>query len=308
VFDRRVVRTRELEDLGLSRQTISHRCRAGGPWRSLCPGIVLLYNGPPTRDDRRHGALLLGGKSAVITGLDALELHGMDRVPRPHGPVPVLVPEQRRRVAYGGLVAVIRTDRLPEPSAGRWPIAPLHRAVIDHCRLIRDRDQVRSAIAEVVQRGRCTPAQLAEELRLGAQRHTKLPRSVLAEIGDGVRSVAEAKARELVARSSLPPPMWNPRLVDGRTGNVIASPDAWFDDVALAWEQDSREWHIDPKDYEATLVRRAAMTARGIIVLAHAPSRVMHEPKAALQDLLSHYESAKRRRRPPIRAIPAPTN
>ncbi len=306
-FGRRVVRTRELEELGLSRYVISYRCRAGGPWRSLCPGIVLLHNGSPTRDDRRLGGLLHGGAGTVITGLDALELHGMDRLPRSHGPVPILVPADRRRAGYG-LVTVIRTDRMPEPEPGRWPIAPLARAVLDHCRMIRDRDQVRSALAEVVQRGRCTPGQLAEELRLGAQRHTKLPRAVLAEVGDGVRSVAEAKARELVRRSGLPAPMWNPTVVDARTGEFVAVPDAWFDDVALAWELDSREWHLDPKDYEATLLRRSTLTGRGISVLAHAPSRLTLHADEVLRELRAHHREARRRPRPPVRAIATPSS
>jgi hypothetical protein len=38
---------------------------------------------------------------------------------------------------------------------------------------------------------------------------------VLLEISDGVRSVAEANARDIAQRSGLPAPMWNPKLYDG---------------------------------------------------------------------------------------------
>ena len=301
----RVVRVAELERLGLRRSTIAHRCRPGGPWQSLCPGVVLLHNAPPVRDDRRLGGLLHAGPGAVITGLDALELHGMRRIPRPSGPVPVLVAPQRRVVGHG-LVVVERTTRLPAAQrSARWPVAPLPRALWDFARDVRDRDQIRSAVAEGVQRRLCTPADLAAELAAGNQRYVTLPRAVLEEISDGVRSVAEAKARQLVLHSALPRPLWNPTLVDARTGRFIAVPDAWFDEVGLAWEIDSKEWHLSPDDYEQTLARRVHMTAEGIWVVSHTPAQV---DAGALMDLTRNLEQAGRRPRPAIRAIPAPTN
>jgi hypothetical protein len=40
----RVVRVSALHRCGLPRSTIAHRCRPGGPWRPLLPGIVLLHH------------------------------------------------------------------------------------------------------------------------------------------------------------------------------------------------------------------------------------------------------------------------
>lgn len=301
----RVVRVAQLEQLGLRRSTIAQRCRPGGPWQSLCPGVVLLHNAPPVRDDRRRGGLLHAGPGAVITGLDALELHGMRRVPQPSGPVRLLVAPERRVVGHG-LVVVERTTRLPvaQPSA-RWPLAPLPRALWDFARDVRHRDQIRSAVAEAVQRRLCTPAALAAELAAGNQRYVTLPRAVLEEIGDGVRSVAEATARRLVLHSALPRPLWNPTLVDARTGRFIAVPDAWFDEVGLAWEIDSAEWHLSPEDHEETLARRVRMTAEGIWVVSHTPSQLGRD---ALVALARNLEQAAYRPRPAIRAVPAPTS
>jgi len=299
-----VVLVRDLVALGLHRDTIAYRCRAGGPWCRLAPGLVLLRNGPPTRDDRRRGGLLHAGPDALITGPDALELHGLARAPRPSGPVHLLVPGERRRSGYG-LVVVERTDRLPKPEPGRWPLAPLERAVIDAVRRMRERDVVRSVIAETVQRGLRTPAQLAAELEAGGQRGSRLPRNVLREVSDGIRSVAEAKARVLVRRSrSLPPPLWNPELVDEQ-GEFVVKPDAWFDEVAMAWEIDSHEWHLSPADHAATLARRSAMTAIGIVVLATAPSRITREPATVLAELERTHAQAARRPRPALFALPS---
>ncbi|MDN5857046.1 MAG: hypothetical protein L0H84_00340 [Pseudonocardia sp.] len=267
-----------------------------------------LTNNASTRDERRRAGLLHAGPGAVITGLDALALHGMERIPAPHGPVHMLVPPDRR-IAGHGLVVAERTHRLPDPVPGRWPVAPLDRAILDYTRRLRDRDLVRSSIAEVVQRRRCTPAMLWAELLAGCTRGRALPREVLEEISDGVRSVAEAKARVLVRGSGLPQPLWNPRLVDDETGQLIAVPDAWFDAAGVAWEIDSYEFHLSPQDYEKTLRRRRALTARGVVVVPHTPSQLTSDGKEVVGDLYAHVSratAAGTRAALKIRAIPAP--
>lgn len=298
-----VVRAVDLHRLGVARSTISHRCRAGGPWQLLLPGIVLLHSGPPTRADRRRAALLYAGPESLLTGLDALELHGMQRIPRPSGPVHLLLPAHVRRAGTGRVLAE-RTDRLPVASPGRWRLAPDARAVLDFGRRSRVRSEVRAAVAEVVQRGRCTPAELNRELALGSQRGSALPREVLEEISDGVRSAAEAVARALILRSGLPTPIWNPKLYD-RTGRFVAMPDAWFDDVGMAWEIDSLEWHLGPADYALTLDRRGAMMAEGAVVVHHLPRKLQQSPSEVLRDLVANHAHASRRPRPALLALPA---
>lgn len=298
-----VVRAVDLAAAGVARSTVSHRCRAGGPWQLLLPGIVLLHSGPPTRPDRRRAALLHAGPTSVLTGADALELHGMTRMPAPSGPVHLLLPADVRRAGSGRILAE-RTDRLPIAAPGRWPLAPEARAALDFARRSRNRGEVRAAIAEVVQRGRCTPADLNSELAAGSRRGSALPREVLREISDGVRSAAEAQARALLLRSGLPAPMWNPRLHD-RTGRFVAMPDAWFDDVGMVWEIDSLEWHLGPEDYARTLDRRAAMMAEGVVVVHHLPSRITGNPAQVLRDLTANHAHAARRPRPPLLAFPS---
>lgn len=298
-----VVRTADLELAGISRSTTRHRFRPGGPWLLLLPGVVMLSNGAPTRGDRRRAALLYAGDGAVITGLDALALHGMERMPSPSGPVHLLVPADRRRIG-AGRVLVERTDRLPVPVAGRWPLAPVARAALDFARRSSDRNEVRAAIAEVVQRGRCTAAELGVELAAGCGRGSALPREVLPEVGDGVRSVAEAMARDLVGRSGLPAPMWNAKLYN-RAGCFIAMPDAWFDDVGMAWEIDSKEWHLSPADYERTLDRRSAMTAENVMVMHTQPSKLKRRPGEVHDELHRNYANPSLRPRPKVLAIPA---
>jgi hypothetical protein len=299
-----VVHLRDLRGLGMRDSTIARRCRSGGPWQRLLPGIVLLHAGPVTRDDRRRAALLHCGPDSVLTGLDALALHGFEQAPHPSGSVHVLVPAERRR-AGSGHVLVERTDRLPHPSAGRWPLAPPARAALDAARRLRSRTQVRAVLAEAVQRNRCTVAALGAELAAGSRRGTAIPRLVLDEVADGVRSVAEARARRLLKRSKLAAPLWNPRVYRP-DGSLLAVPDAWFDDVAMAWEIDSLSWHLSPDDYARTLDRGSRLTAAGVIVLHSLPQKIHEQEQATLKDLESTHRLAASRPRPPLRAVPAP--
>ena len=127
---------------------------------------------------------------------------------------------------------------------------------------------------------------------------------MLEEIADGVRSVAEADARRLVQRSGLPLPLWNHRILDEQ-GRSIAIADAWFDDVAMAWEIDSRQWHLDPDDYTRTLDRRSALMAAGAVVLHTQPQKLHERQREAQAELIATHAAAARRPRPPITAVPA---
>jgi hypothetical protein len=90
-----VISAQELVRLGVPECTVYRRCRAGGPWQLLAPGVVLLSNGTPTRRQLLQAALLHAGVSAVITGLDAARAHGLRRGELP-AHVHVLIAETRQ--------------------------------------------------------------------------------------------------------------------------------------------------------------------------------------------------------------------
>jgi len=105
----------------------------------------------------------------------------------------------------------------------------------------------------------------------GGGRGSGLPREVLREVSDGSAVGGRGQARALVLRSQmLPRPLWNPRLYD-MAGRFIAIPDAWFDDVGMAWEIDSKEWHLSPADYEATVLRRSVLGALDVELVQTLP-------------------------------------
>jgi len=283
--------------VGLPSATVSKRCRVGGPWRRLLPGVILMQTGAASDTQRVAAALAYAGGDALLTGAAACRMYGLRRVP-PGKQIHVLVPASRQP-ATAGFVLVERTTRMPSTlSVDGWPTAPRVRAVLDAARRMRRLDGVRALIAEAVQRGLCTVDELVAELEAGSRAGSARPRRVLRELAAGTHSVAEITAQQLTARSAVLPPLrWNVPIYDER-GTFIAIPDAWADDVALAWEIDSYEFHLSPEQYDRTLRRHATMLASGIVVAHTTPARLRREPDQVLRELEAAYRHALQRPRP----------
>lgn len=296
----RVLTHGQLIEAGVPRSTIVTRISPGGPWQRLLPGVVLCHNGTATRRERLLGAVKYGGSQALLTGSAAL---GVYRIRASvSGRVHLLIPNSSQRTSHH-FVTVERTRHLPEPVViNGLPLAPIARSVIDDCRRGDALNDVRAVVAEVIQRHRCRPDDLQNALAKAATQRTALTSVALHEVAEGIRSVAEAKARVQVRRSRLPDMEWNLDLYTPE-GEFIASPDGWYDDVGVALQIDSMEYHLRPALYKRTQRLLGAMTRRGILVLSIAPSDVDADPGdfiAALSDLRTQ---ALLRPRPAVVAV-----
>jgi hypothetical protein len=268
----------------------------------MLPGVVLLESGLPSPRQRVAAALIYGGPRAVLTGLEACRRHGVRRGPDPCGVVHLLVPIERQLKPWG-FVLVERTTRMPAPMVkGGVPLAPAARSCLDAVRRLHSTAETTEVLADVVQRGLCTPAQLATELRLGSQRGSATPRRVLADIADGVRSAAERDAKRLFARSGLPEPWRNAKFYDAE-GRLLGISDVWFDEVALTWEINSYAWHLSPAAYAREIKRTATMAGAGVWVVPVLPTALRDDPEDSLADLCNGYRAAAERPRPPVRAV-----
>ncbi len=168
------------------------------------------------------------------------------------------------------------------------PGATLPRALIDAARHLPLPD-ARGLLAQALQRSMTTVSLLQAELKQGPSHGSATPRRVLEEVTAGVRSAPEAEFRDLVKTSRvLPKPLWNPRLVD-LEGRHLADPDAWWEDAGLIHETDSREWHLSPEHWQATMARHARLTAFGLLVVHNPPSRVRTRPRQLLAELEASY-------------------
>jgi hypothetical protein len=281
---------------------LRHRVRPDGPWSVVLPGIYVLGSGELTAAQREVAAILYAGQGSLITGPAALRQHGVD-VPFTDV-VDVLIPEPRKRRDVG-YVHIHRTRKMPQKfwNAGGIRYAPAARAAADAVRGMTDPRAVIALVAGPVQLGRCTVQELAAELRAGPKQGSAALRVALAEVADGIRSVAESDLRTLIKKCALPEPMYNASLYVGE--EFLARPDAWWPAAAVAVEADSREWHFSPADWERTQVRHARMSAYGILVLHYAPRRIRSDQAGVAAEIRKALEAGRRRDPLPIRAVAA---
>ena len=281
--------------------TLDRYVAPGGRWQRLLPGVYLAVTGKATQEQREMAALLYAGPRSLITGAAAVRRHHLHAA----GPdlVDVLVPANVKRQS-AGFVRVHRTRLMPERVYVTGPIrfAKPARAVADAARTLTRFDDVRQVVSEAVQHGACTIAELAGELS-AAQGFT-LFREALAEVDDGVRSVAEADARLLILRSDLPKPMFNARLYDA-DGVFIATVDAWWQEAGVAAEVDSRAYHLGAEDQDRTTERHDRLIAHGIFPLHFPPKRIRTDGPGVISDIRSAIAKGLGRPPLPITALPS---
>lgn len=287
---------------GITEGALRHRARPGGPWQRMLPGVYLALTGSPTRRHQERAALLYAGPRSILTGSAALRHHGV-RVPESEI-VTVLVPAAQQRRSQA-LVRVCPTTRLPDRVSTDRGInfARVARALADAARELGSLREVRAVVADAVQRGCCRVDWLTEELSQAPRRDSRALRQALAEVADGIRSVAEGDLRDLIAGTGLPMPLFNASLSAGE--GFIAVADAWWPEAGVVAEVDSREWHLSPADWERTLRRHAAMSAQGIIVLHFTPRQIREEPARVVAEIRSALAAGRRRDPLGVRTIRA---
>jgi hypothetical protein len=262
---------------GVPHSTVERYAAPGGRWQRLLPGVYLTVTGTATRDQREMAALLYAGRRSLLTGSAALRHHNL----RPAGPdvVDVLIPWGRKRQSTG-YVRAHRTRRMPVRLyvIGKIRFARAPRAVADAARSLTRFDDVRQVVCEAVQRRACTVAELVAELEAGPRPGSALFREALAEVGDGVRSVAE--------------------------GIFIATVDAWWPEAGVAAEIDSRAYHLAAADQDRTTERHDRLAAHGILTLHFPPRRVKTDPPGIVSELQSAIDKGLARPRLPITAVP----
>jgi Transcriptional regulator, AbiEi antitoxin len=290
-------------DCGVSRSAVAYRLRQDGQWRKIVPGVYATTTGDMSPDARAMAALLHAGPRGVITGAVAVRRHNL----RCAGlnEVDVLVP-LGTRVQSSGFVRIIHTSRMPETFYTtrqiRYALPP--RAVADAARGMGRLGDVRAVVAEAVQTGRCDLASLISELNKGPSAGSRALRIALGEVGDGIRSAAEADLRTLIRRSDLEQPMYNATLY-AADGTFLGIADAWWARAGVVAEVDSRQYHLSPDDYERTTARHNHMTAYGINLLHFVPSMLKGSPSTVVADLRGAITRGNNRPPLPIVTTPA---
>jgi len=288
---------------GIPRSTVNAWCTPGGKWQKILPGVYLTVTGRPTVEQRHVAALLYAGSASVITGPAAIRLHRL-RSPGPDA-IDVLVPWTVKRQSTG-FVRTHRTRRMPAfYTSGPVRFARVARAVADAARQFAAVDDVRNVVAEAVQKRACTINEIGLELDEGPGRDTANLRTALAEVRDGIRSVAEARFRQHIQRSNLPWPVFN-AFLRAADGTDIGEVDAWWADAGVSVEIDSQEYHFYRDGWLRTDAKRSRLLKHGIFPHNIAPTRVDTDWAAIYDELKSSIAKGLERPRLPIVAFSAP--
>ncbi|MFJ8014553.1 hypothetical protein [Streptomyces sp. NPDC096339] len=299
----------QLVGAGIPEGTITSRTRPGGPWQRLLPRVYLLQTGPPDPRQRALSTVLyaaepasdpLTGDTAALTGGAALALLGIREAP--HDPADVLI-RAPRKLGATAWVRPLATSRWPGTiTVSGIPSTRPVRAATDFASRADHPDRIRSVLAHVVQAGWCHPHDLHAELRAARLLTRPAVRAAAAELLAGVRSIAEARARDTLTATDLPTPLWNARL-HTPDGTFLASPDAYWPDEGVALEIDSAEYHYTRDAWHATLRRRLRLEAHGILVASATPSMIRDTPAEVLAALRTFLALAATRPIPPTAVV-----
>ncbi|HZF90051.1 hypothetical protein [Streptomyces sp.] len=303
---RHVLTAAQLRAHGIPSAELATRCRPGGPWQQLLPGVYVLHPGPPTSEERLHAVLTYAAREtatpavpsqpraegtgapprppraahpdAVITGLAALTLHGFTSSP----PLPaldridVLVP-RLRRLRTTGFARILRTAALPAPEqVTGLPVAPVPRALADAVAGLPDAGTVRRLLTEAVRGGHCDPASVVRaltEAKLLSRPHVvDAVDSLLAE----GRAIAEGRLYRMVREYGLPDPVWN---VDLRLpgGPHLGGLDAYWPEHAVAVELDTRAPRQDEDAMWPEYARKREHLERLGITVVHITPRKLRD-------------------------------
>jgi hypothetical protein len=292
-----ITRTQALE-CGMPHSTVDSWVMPGRKWAKILPGVYSTVTGKVTVEQRQVAALLYAGPDSVITGPAAIRLH---RLRSPGSDmIDVLIPWAVKRQSTD-FVRIHRTRRVPG-FYRRGPIrfARAARAVADAARQFTTLDDVRAVVAEAVQKQACSIAEIGLELEEGSSRDSTHLRAALAEVRDGIRSVAEARFRHRIQRSDLPPPRYNVFL-RAADGTDIGEADAWWADAGVSAEIDSQEYHFFRDGWLRTDAKHSRMLKYGILPHHFAPSRVDNDWAAIYDELKSSIHEG--RQRPRLRIV-----
>jgi hypothetical protein len=289
-----VIRRSDLLAAGHSNHSLSTRIRPGGPWQVVLPGVVLLANGPPNRHQRLKAAVLYAGQEVVITGSEALREH---ELPATETTEVHLLVSANRRLSARDFVRVERTSRMPNPVISNGlPFAPPPRAAIDAARRSRDPTDQKMLLLAPVRAGLCSLDEVRSELLAGTNRHIVGLRSLLDEATTPVltSTVHQGWARRAINQAPVPTPEWNVPVYT-ESGKPLGVADAWWDEVALAWDFDNQRDNLAHR-------REERFTKAGLIVIRTSLPELRGNTEGVVRDLAGAFLLAVNRPRPKVQA------
>jgi hypothetical protein len=297
-----LVTKHQLRALGFSREKV--RWAAARRWSAVLPNVLSTHGPHLTPRRRMVGALLHAGDGAMLGSLTAAAWHGVTSSTdhRVHVTAPA-----SRHPRSTGFVVVHRTTRSEPQPWHRGPLVVVSRAraVVDAARDAAHHERALAIVCEAVERRLVTPAALRDEVECGPRTGSAIVRQAVERVEAGAWSVPESDLLDLIEACPALPVTWGNPTLQAADGTRLPTPDAWFDDVALAVQVHSRRWHSTPDQWDATVMTDGILIEHGIVVVGVTPRALRTAPDLVLHRLSRAYGHAQQRSRPEIQARPA---
>ncbi|MDQ1695123.1 MAG: hypothetical protein QOJ03_476 [Frankiaceae bacterium] len=208
-----VVSREQLLALGFSQGEIAAQVEAGR-WRRPNEAVIVLHNGPLTRDQREWAALLSAPAPTALCGLTAARRGGLTGFDT--DVVHVLVQRGARLLPLPGVAVKVHESRrftAADIFVLNMPFrVSIERALIDAAAWSRSpREAARIVVAGVQQRLTTARSLLDELERAGRVRHCRLMELLLADLLGGAQALSEVEFLRFCRRHGLPRPELNRR-------------------------------------------------------------------------------------------------
>ncbi|MEJ5946415.1 hypothetical protein WDZ17_14045 [Pseudokineococcus basanitobsidens] len=242
-------------------------------WQEVGPLVLCTTTGPLDRGARRWAAVLSAGPGGALSGLSALEVHGLRGWERPG--LAVRVPRGHRLPDVPGARATSSRRAARVVRRGGLPVLAVEDAAVEACAGSASSRTAGGLLAAVVQQRLTTPSRLRPVLQAaGPVRHRRELLAVLDDVEGGAQALSEVRLVRLCRANDLPAPMQQVVRTDasGRRRYLDA---LWVlpDGRRVALEVDG-VGHLDQDRWYDDLLRAAEVCAPGETVV-RLPARAL---------------------------------
>lgn len=277
-----VFNVRQARDAGFDKSAVMRRC-ASGEWIRLCPNVFAVASAPP-KWERSVAASVLSRPKAIVGGLSAAYLHGLDGGVR--GRPEIVVPgEGNARSPIARVTRHANFHQLETVVTAGFTATSVEETMILLSRRLSAAKLAAAFDAALIsgkmvlgvldgalmrERASCAPG-------MAAIRELAESRSPVAPTTDG--SYLERLTEMIFRRGGVTG--WSrefPLSVRGRDSRV----DFCFSEWQVIVEADSRSWHMRAADFESDRHRDNQLTAQGFAVVRFTFAMLDQEPDRCL--------------------------
>ncbi|WP_152362133.1 endonuclease domain-containing protein [Microlunatus speluncae] len=244
----------------------------GPRFRRLTRGVYAAGPAEPSLTERAAAALLVLPADAVITGVTALWLYGVELgSPEPIRAATATTGQSRRRG-----IRLSRVGRVPQTRSRM--VSPV-QAWVGSCSEL-DLVQAVAAADWLMRLGRCELAELGAAAQATGGRGRRLAQRAAALARTGVDSPKESTLRLMLVLAGLPEPACNPMI--GNRTEPIGHFDLVLGEFMIIIEYDGDHHRTDRWQWARDIARHEAAVNAGYAIIRITNGRMMH-PREIVQ-------------------------